>query len=71
MQEFQKLAECLGYACHGGLVLDFGVGAGEDAIGSIVRSLLSLPSDSGRAARAAAADRAVREDVVDEALPRD
>ena len=68
LQEFRRLANGLGYICHSGLVLDFGVGEGEDAIGSIVRSLLSLSTDSGSALRVAAADRAVRQGMVDEAL---
>ena len=65
LQEFQTTADRLGFACHGGLVLDFGVGKGEDAIGSIVRSLLAVPPDSGKAVRAAAAERAVRQDLID------
>ena len=46
-------------------MLDFGVGKGEDAIGSIVRSLLSVPPDSAKAVRAAAAERAVQENLID------
>ena len=66
LQEFQKTAEGAGFTCHGGLVLDFGVGKGEDAIGSIVRSLLSIPPDSNKAVRAAAADRAVEAGLIDD-----
>ena len=58
LQEFQKSADRLDFAGHGGLVLDFGVGKGEDAIGSTVRSLLSLPPDTAKAVRAAAARNA-------------
>ena len=65
LQEFQKSADRLDFASHGGLVLDFGVGKGEDAIGSIVRSLLSVPPDSAKAVRAAAAERAVQENLID------
>ena len=67
LHEFQEIAHRLGFTCHSGLVLDFGVGEGEDAVGSIVRSLLSLSSASTKEARAEAADRAVREGRVDEA----
>ena len=36
------------FACHSGLVLDFGMGSGQDAIRSLVRSLLGLTGESSR-----------------------
>ena len=59
VEEFAALAEASGFACHKGLVFDFGVGKGQDAVRALVRSLLGLAGGGGKAARAAAADRAV------------
>ena len=50
---------------HKGLVLDFGTGRGQDAITSVVRSLLRLGPAADPAARYDAADRAVAEGMVD------
>ena len=36
-----------GFACHTGLVLDFGTGAGRDAIGTLARDLLGLSPNAG------------------------
>jgi class 3 adenylate cyclase/tetratricopeptide (TPR) repeat protein len=57
MNEFQRLAEARGFQSHGGQVLDFGVGEGQDAIRVMLRSLLGLAPDAGDNQRAAAADR--------------
>ncbi|MHA1153130.1 MAG: ATP-binding protein, partial [Alphaproteobacteria bacterium] len=59
VEEFTALARAQGFACHKGLVLDFGVGKGQDAVRALVRSLLGLAGGGNKAARAAAADRAV------------
>jgi class 3 adenylate cyclase len=59
VEEFTSLAEGEGFASHKGLVLDFGVGKGQDAVRALVRSLLGLAGGGGKAARAVAADRAV------------
>jgi class 3 adenylate cyclase len=40
VEEFQRLAEQQGFACYKSFVLDFGVGKGQDAICTLVRSLL-------------------------------
>ena len=40
VEEFQAAARRAGFVCHTGLVLDFGAGTGQDAIRSLVRSLL-------------------------------
>jgi tetratricopeptide (TPR) repeat protein len=67
MGKTRLLAECMtlaaarGFICHRGLVLDFGVGQGQDAIRSLVRSLLTLEPGSGMAGRERAAERAIAE----------
>lgn len=57
-EEFARMANLQGIACHKGLVLDFGVGKGEDAIRTLVRSLLDIPRGSGKGNRQIAADTA-------------
>ena len=57
--EFARAAEAVGFGLHKGLVLDFGAGRGQDAIRSVVRSLLGLDSAAASAARNAAIDRAI------------
>ena len=54
-----------GFAVHKGLVLDFGTGKGQDAIRSVVRSLLALDPATDPAARRDAAEHAVAEGMVD------
>lgn len=58
VEEFARLGERRGFAMHKGLVLDFGVGRGQDAIRALVRSLLDV-AGGDEAARAAAADAAI------------
>jgi tetratricopeptide (TPR) repeat protein len=55
LEEFFALAGAAGFHCHKGLVLDFGVGQGQDALRALVRSLLGIAGDDDRAAGAAAA----------------
>lgn len=50
-EEFMRLAAEAELAVHSSLILDFGVGSGQDAIGSLVRSLLGLPGDADAAQR--------------------
>ena len=64
VEEFTRLAAELAYASHRGLVLDFGVGKGREAIGSLVRSLLGITLGSGKALRRVAADAAVGDGVI-------
>ena len=67
VEEFQDAAAKAGFACHAGLVLDFGAGTGRDAIRTLVRGLLGLDHldrrgrGGGAAARAALADGLVAE----------
>jgi tetratricopeptide (TPR) repeat protein len=59
VEEFQTIAESKNFACHRGLVLDFGVGKGQDAVRSIVRSLLNLPAAAGKRERQQVGDAAI------------
>ena len=59
-EEFARLAMAQGFMCHKGLVLDFGVGKGHEAIRALVRSLLDIPLRSDESARYTAADSAVQ-----------
>ncbi|BBQ01052.1 hypothetical protein BSFA1_61800 (plasmid) [Burkholderia sp. SFA1] len=49
--EFESEARASGFACHGGLVLDFGAATGRGAVQSLVRSL--LPAGDAAVERAA------------------
>ncbi len=40
VEEFQRIARQEGFACHSGLVLDFGAESGRDAVPAIVRSII-------------------------------
>ncbi len=64
IEEFCHQAEALGFASHVGLVLDFGTGAGQDAIGALVRSLLGVFGGSDLEAANAAVERAVAEGLI-------
>lgn len=57
--ELRRTARADGFACHTGLVLDFGMAKGRDAIREIVGSLLALSPSAGREARGQAAEDAV------------
>ncbi|MFM0336747.1 adenylate/guanylate cyclase domain-containing protein [Paraburkholderia fungorum] len=57
VDEMRRFVETLGFASHRGLVLDFGVGKGQDPVRTIVGSLLGLPPAAGPDERRAAAER--------------
>ena len=59
LEEFTRIAAAHGFKVHRGLVLDFGVGEGRDAIRAVVQSLLGIPSGSDGARRQAAANAAI------------
>jgi len=59
LDEFVRRAGERGVETHTGLVLDFGAGKGQDAIRSLVRSLLDLPPGADKTVRAVAAARAI------------
>jgi class 3 adenylate cyclase/predicted ATPase len=63
-EEFQRMARTVGFACHTGLVLDFGAGTGRDTIRALVRSLLGLDAASDTDAVRIAATRALAEGLV-------
>ena len=64
-EEFQRLAREAGFACHTGLVLDFGTGAGRDAIRALVRGILGVGASSDTTAARAAAEVALSAGLVD------
>jgi class 3 adenylate cyclase/tetratricopeptide (TPR) repeat protein len=57
--EFMTIAVRTGFACHKGLVLDFGAGKGQGAVPALMHSLLGIAVGAGKEIRAAAADAAV------------
>jgi class 3 adenylate cyclase/tetratricopeptide (TPR) repeat protein len=61
VEEFTKICADKGFTSHKGLVLDFGVGKGQDAIRSVVRSLLGIAPGSSETVRQAAAETAIAE----------
>ncbi len=63
--EFQLIAESKGFVCHRGLVLPFGVGKGQDAIRSLVRSLLRISSGDGKDERGKAAEGAINKHALE------
>lgn len=59
VNEFTAIAAKSGLSIHRGLVLPFGVGKGQDAIRSLVRTLFEVPSGGGKNERLAAAEAAL------------
>ena len=66
VEEFTRIGATKGVACHRGLVLDFGVGKGQDAIRALVRSLLDIHFGGAETERAQAADRAIDSGLLDQ-----
>jgi class 3 adenylate cyclase len=64
IEEVQRKATQAGFACHAALVLDFGGGAGRDAIRALARSLLGIEVTSDTAAARAAVAAALSSGVV-------
>lgn len=62
---FENIARDLGYDCHRVLVLDFGVSKEQNVLSTLVRSLLSISSDSENAVREAAANRSCARGVLE------
>ncbi|HVN34962.1 MAG TPA: adenylate/guanylate cyclase domain-containing protein, partial [Casimicrobiaceae bacterium] len=59
--ELRRQAESRGFECHTGLVLDFGMAKGRDAIRELVAGLVALPPGADEGERQAALERAVGE----------
>ena len=62
--EMMALAVAAGFTAHRGLILDFGMGRGQDPIRTVMRSLLGLPPGAGETLRAEAAAGAISEGLV-------
>jgi len=58
------LAGSRGFSRHEGLVLDFGIGRGQDAVHAVVRSLLGVKPGAEPVVRSAAAKSAVAENMI-------
>ncbi|HLW90002.1 MAG TPA: adenylate/guanylate cyclase domain-containing protein [Roseiarcus sp.] len=66
VDQMRSFAESQGFVAHRSLVLDFGVGKGQDPIRALLQSLLGLSAASEPAARSSAAERVERDGVVTE-----
>ena len=64
VEEMRRFAEAAGFVTHRGLVLDFGVGKGQDPIRALLLSLLGLTPSSEAESRHRAAERLVAEGAV-------
>ena len=69
-EEFQVMAQTLGFGCHRGLVLDFGAETGRDAVRAVVKDLLGIgPHPSADVLQQAASDAVSRSIVSSEMEP--
>jgi class 3 adenylate cyclase/tetratricopeptide (TPR) repeat protein len=66
LEESQRLAREAGFACHGGLVLDFGARTARDAVRSLVRGMLGLDAATDQSSAGLAAARACADKLVEE-----
>jgi class 3 adenylate cyclase/tetratricopeptide (TPR) repeat protein len=64
VEQMRALAETAGFVAHRGLVLDFGVGRGQDPLSALLQSLLGLSPACTYETRLGAVERAVAEGVV-------
>jgi class 3 adenylate cyclase/tetratricopeptide (TPR) repeat protein len=64
VEEMRRLAEAGGFSAHRGLVLDFGVGRGQDAVRALLASMLGITPASGTDARQQTIDELVATRVV-------
>lgn len=65
VEELQSSAKRFGFTCHKGLVLDFGVSSGKDAIGNLIGGLLGVPADGDAPARKEAVTLAADNGLID------
>jgi class 3 adenylate cyclase/tetratricopeptide (TPR) repeat protein len=63
--EFMALSAARGFACHKSLVLDFGMGKGQDAVGALTRSLLGIPLGTGKELRVERAEAAIDDGLIE------
>lgn len=66
VEEFQHIARDCGFDCHVALVLNFGGGAGRDATGTLMRSLLNISLPDGLTASHAGLDSALAAGLVNQ-----
>lgn len=59
LAQFLDLATSQGFSCHRALILDFGEGRGQDAIRTLVRSLLGVTDDTDETTRLNVAETAI------------
>ncbi|MGB7101226.1 MAG: adenylate/guanylate cyclase domain-containing protein, partial [Xanthobacteraceae bacterium] len=64
VEQMRRLSEAQGFATHRGLVLDFGVGKGQDPIRTLLLSVLGLSPAADAEARRRIAERLIAEAVV-------
>ncbi|USG60879.1 AAA family ATPase [Sneathiella marina] len=64
--EFGKLAKTKGFACHSGLVLDFGTAKGQDAIRSLLRNILEIIPGGRKKERREALERVISQGILNE-----
>jgi class 3 adenylate cyclase/tetratricopeptide (TPR) repeat protein len=64
VNEMRRFAQTQGFEIHRGLVLDFGVGKGQDPVRAVVGSLLGLAPAADSAERSIAVERVVSAGVV-------
>ncbi|MFM9842879.1 MAG: adenylate/guanylate cyclase domain-containing protein [Dongiaceae bacterium] len=65
--ELLRMTAERGFSCHRALVLDFGAGKGQDAVGSLARSLLGIAPGTGKEGRAKQVAAAIGLGLVDQA----
>ena len=65
VEEMTCRATELGFDCHKALVLNFGVGKGQEAVPALVRSLLGIRQGSGKQSRARLVEQLENEGIVD------
>jgi tetratricopeptide (TPR) repeat protein len=64
IEELREHAHARGFACHTGLVLDFGVGKGQGALAAIVKDVLEVAAQTDEVTLRAAVQRAVSSGLV-------
>ena len=63
-EEIERLASLQDFDCHRALVLDFGAGKGQDAIRTLVRSLLSISSSCSEGQLTSTVELALQNNII-------